>query len=318
MINLIILIISLCGLFVANKIRLEKKSGKPIVCPIDGNCETVLHSKYATFINVPLEYAGIMYYLFIFASYLSFVLNPSLQNSLWGLVASVSTIFGLFFSIYLTFVQWKIIKSWCTWCLTSALTSTLLFAFSFFNFISMFEVANIINQNAKLIYVFDILVVAFATSTVIVTEILHLKFLKDFRINQEESKILMIMWQLIWVLIFTITSLTIILSFANTNPYITYSELRPIKLLIIIILSSISSFYLLPKMTKRSEHAMCIDVKFIIPARIILISFCAILIPTWVMLPASNIELYFASVAGSLFVFNSFTILVDRFSNSHA
>ena len=162
------------------------------------------------------------------------------------------------------------------------------------------------------------MLVAFATSTVVVTEILHLKFLKDFRINEQESKILMIMWQLIWVLIFNIITFTVLMSLVKTNPEITYSTFRPIKLLIVVALSSISSFYLLPKMTKQSERATCLNSKFIIPARIALISICAILIPTWIMLPASSVSLYAISVGASLFLFNLFTILVDNFSKSHA
>jgi uncharacterized membrane protein len=318
MINLTILIISIAGLFVANKIRLEKRSGKPMVCPLDGKCETVLHSKYATFVNVPLEYAGLLYYVFIFASYLSFLINPALQNSIWGLVVGISTVFGLFFSAYLTFVQWKIIKSWCTWCLFSAFTSTMLFFASFFSFIQNFDVVQIINKNIQIIFIADMFIVAFATSAVIVTEILHLKFLKDFRINEQESKVLMIMWQLIWVLIFSIATLTVIFFLAKDNTEVAYSTMRPIKLLIVVILSGISSFYLLPKMTKQSEKTTCLNVKFIVPARIALISVCAILIPTWIMLPASNITLYTTFLGFSLFLFNFFTIFIDNFSKANA
>jgi uncharacterized membrane protein len=287
-----ILILSIAGLLIANEIRKQKKSKNPMICPLDGNCEQVLQSKYATFTGVPLEYAGMFYYAFLTVSYVLFLIAPEFQDSLFGLIILFATIFGLIFSIYLTAIQGFVLKSWCTWCLYSAIISTTIFFGAFFSFLKEFDISNIVFINFELIKSFEMLLIAFATSTVLVTEIITFKFLKDFKISEKESNIFMILWQLVWVLIFGTIAITILFISSNYLEIIlSVSSEKLLKLFFIILLSAISSFYLIPKIYKSSKHnRVCVN--YIITGRILLITIGSVLISSWFFLPIDNIFIY--------------------------
>jgi len=77
----------------------KKKRKETLVCPLDSNCDAVVHSRYSTFLGIPLEVMGMFYFAFIFLYFL--------------------TLGAFLFSIYLVMVQMLLIKEWCAWCLVS-------------------------------------------------------------------------------------------------------------------------------------------------------------------------------------------------------
>lgn len=140
--QIIIIIISLMGLYVAYRIGLEKKKGEKMVCPINGDCKSVLFSKYAKTFGVPLEIAGFIYYLLIAVAYFLIATNPMLQIDflsvkIFKTILILITFAGFLFSAYLTILQWKIIKAWCSWCLASAIVSTIIFLVAFHNYFAV-------------------------------------------------------------------------------------------------------------------------------------------------------------------------------------
>lgn len=127
----VIVFLGAAGFSLSRYIHKHKRHGKPMVCPLDFDCHTVIHSKYSKFIGIPLEYWGMAYYAVIFFAYASFIFakNWYTNDIAASLLALTTTAF--LFSLYLTSIQALILKEWCTWCLFSASICTLIFILAY-------------------------------------------------------------------------------------------------------------------------------------------------------------------------------------------
>ncbi len=97
-------------------------------CAIDGGCNAVLTSSYSEFMGIPLAFFGLLYYLAIFGGTLLY--KKSRDKKLFKLVKRL-TIVGFVTSLYLVYIQLQILDSICPFCMTSAVTSTLLFVIGY-------------------------------------------------------------------------------------------------------------------------------------------------------------------------------------------
>lgn len=95
-------------------IHMRRKEEKPI-CPIGNDCHVVLSSKYNRLMGVHNDVLGFTFYLA--AAVLSLQTNAILVR---GFAAML--IFGSVFSLGLVFIQWRLVKAWCFWCLMSSCT----------------------------------------------------------------------------------------------------------------------------------------------------------------------------------------------------
>lgn len=126
-----IFLLGLCGLFVARHIYKHKNNDKkPLVCPIKFDCHGVVHSDYSKFLGASVDVLGIVYYSFISAAYFflvvaSFNMSLVMMNVLLGI-----SLGAMLFSLYLIGVQVFAIKKGCSWCIVSAIISTLIFGLS--------------------------------------------------------------------------------------------------------------------------------------------------------------------------------------------
>jgi len=125
--NALILAAAITGFSTAYKIYKKKRKPGPFVCPLNFDCHAVTQSQYSKLMGIPLEILGVLYYLFIFCIYLSFLVFPEIKTVFLQNTALVATIAGFVFSIFLTFVQAVKIKQWCSWCLVSAVMCTVIF-----------------------------------------------------------------------------------------------------------------------------------------------------------------------------------------------
>ncbi|MBI2450664.1 MAG: vitamin K epoxide reductase family protein [Candidatus Nealsonbacteria bacterium] len=98
--------------------RLAKE--KP-VCFIGGECHKVLESKYNRLFVVPNEAAGLALYIIIafVAAFSLLEIEPVLW---WNQLLKMLVFAGAVISFGLIFLQWRVIKAWCFWCLLSATT----------------------------------------------------------------------------------------------------------------------------------------------------------------------------------------------------
>lgn len=99
-----------------------RRLGQKAICPIQASdCHIVLESKYSKTLAVHNDLLGMLFYLVVAVVAAALVIGTPYANLLDTFV-KLLILFGTFFSAYLTYLQWKVIKAWCTWCLMSALT----------------------------------------------------------------------------------------------------------------------------------------------------------------------------------------------------
>lgn len=118
-----ILIFAFSAIGVGETIYLIKKrivAEKPI-CFINEYCENALNSKYNKIFSIHIDILGLLFYvavLFI-ASFLIIEIQPII---FWDLVLKILVATASLMSVFFTYLQWKVIRAWCFWCLVSAFT----------------------------------------------------------------------------------------------------------------------------------------------------------------------------------------------------
>jgi uncharacterized membrane protein len=118
--------LALVGLAVASYLAYVEITHVAAVCGPVGECNVVQTSAYALFLGIPVAVWGLLYYLAVFALWAGqrYLAGRWANLSLLGLLAL--TLFGSLFSIYLTCLELFAIQAICSWCLSSAVISTVL------------------------------------------------------------------------------------------------------------------------------------------------------------------------------------------------
>src|SRR3989344_3184059 len=94
----------------------QRVSAQKVSCPINGDCERVLNSKYNKIFIIPNDILGLLAYLVIavMAAFLVIGIGPiAFWESALKLLVTAASLASIFF----TYRQWRILKSWCFWCL---------------------------------------------------------------------------------------------------------------------------------------------------------------------------------------------------------
>lgn len=120
--NYIVLLFSILGFISALIIYINNQKKNPHMCPRKGGCNLVTKGKYSRLFGFQNDILGMMYYTSLI------VLIPfiNIDYEVLTFVRTLS-IFGFVFSIYFIYLQMKVIKSWCMWCVISAISSTVIF-----------------------------------------------------------------------------------------------------------------------------------------------------------------------------------------------
>jgi uncharacterized membrane protein len=120
-------ILALLGTGIAAYLSFVEVSGVQAVCGPTGNCNAVQQSVYSHLFGViPVGLLGLIGYLVIFLCWLVGEYGPvrvkkAMPISIWGMA-----LFGVVFSIYLTFLEPFVIGSTCMWCISSTIVITLI------------------------------------------------------------------------------------------------------------------------------------------------------------------------------------------------
>ncbi len=131
LLHIIISFLGFTGFSVARHIYTEKKSERPLVCPVNFDCQGVVHSNFSRFLNIPIEIIGMLYYVCVCVGYLFLAFDPQIiPFQVKGGILLASFI-AFLFSIYLTIVQSFVLKKFCSWCLVSAILCVFIFSFTF-------------------------------------------------------------------------------------------------------------------------------------------------------------------------------------------
>lgn len=107
---------ALLGIVDASFLASEQASKNSLLCFGSNSCETVLSSSYAHLFGVPISWLGIVFYvgLFVLAIVGIWRINKPLKTLLGVWVSG-----GVLFSLYLLFIQWVVLQSFCYYCLVS-------------------------------------------------------------------------------------------------------------------------------------------------------------------------------------------------------
>lgn len=115
--------LALVGLGVAGYLAYVETQAVTAVCGPVGDCNAVQTSEYAYLFGIPIGVLGVVGYLAILAVWAWQTWRPN-RSALLTLLGM--TIFGVLFSIYLTYLEPFVIGAVCAWCLSSAVIMTLL------------------------------------------------------------------------------------------------------------------------------------------------------------------------------------------------
>ena len=120
--NIVVLILAILGILITGYISIAHLSNKKVACPLDGkSCNVVLDSKYSRTFGIKNEFIGLIYYI---AVIIAIFLIPS--NKIF-LATKIASSLAALYSIILFTIQAKIIKSYCFWCICTAVINILLF-----------------------------------------------------------------------------------------------------------------------------------------------------------------------------------------------
>jgi len=107
-------------------IRKKIAHEKP-VCYVGKKCHQVLESKYNKIFGVPNEAMGMLFYVSV-SLITAFLVIGVKPVGLWVTLVKISILGGTVPSAILIYMQWRIIKAWCFWCVLSATTVFLMAA----------------------------------------------------------------------------------------------------------------------------------------------------------------------------------------------
>jgi uncharacterized membrane protein/thiol-disulfide isomerase/thioredoxin len=124
-------LLSIVGLGVAGYLTYVETARVTAVCGPIGDCNTVQQSEYARLFGViPIGLLGVAGYVAILVVWVWAQLGRGRFRQLAWLALFGMALFGTLFSIYLTFLEPFVIGATCAWCLTSAVTMTLVLSLS--------------------------------------------------------------------------------------------------------------------------------------------------------------------------------------------
>lgn len=134
MIKKLQIIFSLLGLTDATYLLIIKFTEIKSLCiPSIGDCWSVNNSVYSEWHGIPLSAFGMLAYLSILFILILGPRLPILKNNGHIFIFGI-TLAGFLFSIYLTYLQFFVLKAICPFCILSAITMTTVFILSTIQF----------------------------------------------------------------------------------------------------------------------------------------------------------------------------------------
>ncbi len=116
----ILLGLSVAGILVSAYLTYAKLTSSSLIC-LDTGCDQVQNSEYSEIMGIPVAVLGAGFYFLMFI----FVYKDLHK------FAKIWAVFGLLFSVYLTYLELFVIYAICTWCVISLVLVILLTILAF-------------------------------------------------------------------------------------------------------------------------------------------------------------------------------------------
>jgi uncharacterized membrane protein len=113
-----IIAVAVLGLGVAGYLSYTKLFGTTVQCVAGHGCQIVQKSKYATFAGIPVPYIG-------FVGWITIMLSLLVPGDIGRGLTALMTVFGFFFTLYLTYLELWVIKAICQWCVANGVLMTI-------------------------------------------------------------------------------------------------------------------------------------------------------------------------------------------------
>ncbi len=110
--------ICVLGLCVAGYLSYTKLFGTTVQCVSGHGCQIVQKSKYAEFVGIPVPYIGFLGWIGVLATLL-------IPGDIGRGVTALFTVFGFFFTLYLTYLEIWVIEAICQWCVANGVLMTI-------------------------------------------------------------------------------------------------------------------------------------------------------------------------------------------------
>lgn len=128
----LLLVISFFGILDAGYLTYVHYFPLRVACPVNGiiDCGRVVWSDYSLFFGIPVALMGLAFYLSTYLA--SFLLIKFKDSKIIKQFVVMGSTAAFIFSVYFVYIQLFVLYAICTYCMFSALTSTLLFLISLF------------------------------------------------------------------------------------------------------------------------------------------------------------------------------------------
>jgi len=97
---------------------------EPLVCPIGQDCNKVLESKWNKIFFIKNDILGLLFYVGVIVGAVLLLLE---FNEIIKTILIFASGIAVLFSSFLVFIQAKVIKNYCFYCLISAFINVLIF-----------------------------------------------------------------------------------------------------------------------------------------------------------------------------------------------
>lgn len=118
------IIFALIGFADASFLTIEHYRGTVPPCVILKGCATVTTSQYSVIFGIPVALIGALYYLTLLLLFVGYIESHKPAVA-W--IAFQLTPFGVFASLYFTYLQLNVIQAWCVYCILSIVSTISLF-----------------------------------------------------------------------------------------------------------------------------------------------------------------------------------------------
>jgi len=127
MINIWVFLLAIVGFIIAWYIFYKKRKKEHIICIVGKKCETVLYSKYNKMFGFSNENLGMVYYFLVAVLVIIFLLGTESFGFISiTTILIASAVFAFVFSLYLTYIQFFVLKAACDYCLMSTVINLLI------------------------------------------------------------------------------------------------------------------------------------------------------------------------------------------------
>jgi uncharacterized membrane protein len=97
-----------------------------LTCSV-GSCEKVQTSRWSTLFGLPVATWGIGFYASVLVLAFAGIQERFAESRGLALGMLLLTGWGVVFSSWLTYLEWRVINAWCQWCVVSAALVAVLF-----------------------------------------------------------------------------------------------------------------------------------------------------------------------------------------------